>query len=134
MLFFLTEKRDGRIKGRKCAVGSKQGTFEGYNKADGISPTVSTDGLLITATINGDKQRDVTLMDIPVVFLQAENDEFILMLLWGKLAEMNGTSQSRTLSKIHYQKFTGTADAICQATEGYVQITARCASFLQEAS
>ena len=28
MLFYLTEKLDGGIKGRKCAVGSKQWTFE----------------------------------------------------------------------------------------------------------
>ena len=33
-LMFIVEKLDGRIKVRKCAVGSKQRTFEGYNKAD----------------------------------------------------------------------------------------------------
>ena len=55
VLFFLTEKRDGKINGRKCAVWNKQRTYryKGYNKADGTSPTVSTDGLLITAIING---------------------------------------------------------------------------------
>ena len=62
--------------------------FEGYNKADGTSPTVSTDGLLITAAIDGHEDRDVCIMDIPGAFLQAENDEFVLMLLRGKLAEM----------------------------------------------
>jgi len=87
-LFFLTEKRDGRIKGRKVADGSKMRTFEGYNKADGTSPTVSTDGLLITAAIDGYEGRDVCTMDIPGAFLQADNDEFVLMLLRGKLAEM----------------------------------------------
>ena len=46
---FIVEKRDGRIKARKCAVGSKQRTFEGYNKANWASPTVSTDGVLITS-------------------------------------------------------------------------------------
>ena len=68
-LFFLTEKRDGKIKGRKCAVGSKQRTYEGYNKADGASPTVSTDGLLITAAMEGHEERDVCIMDIPGAFL-----------------------------------------------------------------
>ena len=87
-LFFLTEKRNGDIKGRKCAVGSKQRTFEGYNKADGSSPTVSTDGLIITCAIDGHENRDVAIVDIPGAFLQAENDEFVLMLLRGKLAEM----------------------------------------------
>jgi len=87
-LFFLTEKRNGNIKGRKVANGSKQRTFEGYRKADGTSPTVSTDGLLIATAIDGYEEHDVCIMDIPGAFLQAENDEFILMLLRGKLAEM----------------------------------------------
>ena len=38
--------------------------------------------------IDGHEERDVALMDIPGAFLQAENDEFIVMLLQGKLAEM----------------------------------------------
>ena len=87
-LFFITEKRDGSIKGRKCAVGSKQRTYEGYNKADGASPTVSTDGLIVTAAIDAHENRDVAIMDIPGAFLQAKNEENILMLLRGTLAEM----------------------------------------------
>ena len=43
---------------------------------------------MITCTIDGHQERDVALMDIPGAFLQAENDEFIVMLLRGKLAEM----------------------------------------------
>ena len=46
-LFFITEKWDGTIKRSKCAVGSKQLTYEGFNKADGALPTMSTDGLII---------------------------------------------------------------------------------------
>ena len=34
---FIVEKRDGRIKARKVVVGSKQRTFEGYNKSHGCS-------------------------------------------------------------------------------------------------
>ena len=56
-LMFIVEKRDGRIKARKCAVGSKQRTFEGYNKADWASPTVSTDGVLITSAIEAHEGR-----------------------------------------------------------------------------
>ena len=37
-LLFITERRDGRIKSRKCAIGSKQQKFEGYDKAAGSSP------------------------------------------------------------------------------------------------
>ena len=87
-LIFLTEKRDGRIKGQKFAVGSKQRRFEGYNKADGTSLTVSTYGLLTTNTVDGHEECDVALMDIPGAFLWAKNDEFTLMLPRGKLAEM----------------------------------------------
>ena len=61
---------------------SKQKIFEGLNKADGTSPTISTYGLLIAATIDGHEEHDVALMDIPGAFLQAENDEIILMLLY----------------------------------------------------
>ena len=51
-LLFITEKKDGRIKSRKCAIGSKQRKFEGYDKAAGSSPTVSTDGLIVTTDID----------------------------------------------------------------------------------
>ena len=37
-LLFITEKKDGRIKSRKCAIGSKQRKFEGYDKAAGEAP------------------------------------------------------------------------------------------------
>ena len=87
-LFFLTEKHDGRIKGRKVADGSKMRTFEGYYRADGISPTISTDGLLITCAIDGYEGQDVCTIYIPGTFLQAENGEFVIILLRGKLAEM----------------------------------------------
>ena len=37
-LLFITEKKDGRVKGRKCAIGSKQRTYDGYDKSAGSSP------------------------------------------------------------------------------------------------
>ena len=77
-------------------------------------PTISTDGLLVTAMIDGHEERDVAPMDIPGAFLQAENDEFILMLLRRKVSRNDGTSRFRTLSEIYYHKSTRTADAICQ--------------------
>ena len=88
MLFFLTEKRNGDIKGRKVADGSKQRVFEGYKKFDGTSPTVSIDGLLIIAVFDAHEGKVAAIIDIPGAFLQAKNDEFVVMLLRGKLAEM----------------------------------------------
>ena len=35
-LMFIVEKRHGDIKARKCAVGSKQRTFQGYVKWSGL--------------------------------------------------------------------------------------------------
>jgi hypothetical protein len=87
-LLFITEKKDGRIKSRKCAIGSKQRKFEGYDKAAGSSPTVSTDGLIVTTAIDAHEGRDVATMDIPVAYLHAENDGHIIMLLRGKMVEL----------------------------------------------
>ena len=82
-LLFITEKRDGRIKARKCAVGSKQQTYEGYEKSDGTAPTVTKDAVLITGVIESDEERDTATCDIPGAFLHADNDETVLMLLRG---------------------------------------------------
>ena len=37
-LMFIVEKRNGDIKARKCAVGSKHRTFPGYLKSEWASP------------------------------------------------------------------------------------------------
>ena len=50
-LMFIVEKRNGDIKARKCAVGSKQRIFSGYVKSEWASPTVSTDSVIITSAI-----------------------------------------------------------------------------------
>ena len=52
LLLFLTEKRDGRIKSSKCAMRSKQRTYDGYDKSAGSSPTVTTKGLILTCGID----------------------------------------------------------------------------------
>ncbi len=80
-LFFLTAKRDGRIKGRQVADGSKQLTSEGYKKSNGASSTCSTNGVIITTTIDRYKGCDVTRMDIPGEYLHTINNEFIIMRL-----------------------------------------------------
>ena len=88
-LMFIVEKRDGRIKkARKYAVGSKQRTFEGYNKADWASPTVSTDGVLITSAIEAHEGRHIAMCDLPCAYLNTDNNEETIMLLKGKLAEL----------------------------------------------
>ena len=85
---FITEKRDGRIKSRKCAIGRKQRKFDGYDKAAGSSPTDSTDGVIVTTAIDVHEERDVASLDIPTAILRADNDEHIIMLLEGKVVEL----------------------------------------------
>ena len=51
-LMFITEKRNGYIKARKVADGSKQRTYDGYDKSDGSSPTVATDSIFLTGVID----------------------------------------------------------------------------------
>ena len=47
----------------------------------GSSPTVSTDGSIVTTAIDAHKGRDVATMNIPKTFLHAKTDEHIIILL-----------------------------------------------------
>ena len=87
-MLFITEKRNGDIKARKVADGSKQRSYDGYDKSDGSSPIVATDSIFLTGVVDAKEGREVAILDIANAFLHAENDERILMLLRGKLAEM----------------------------------------------
>jgi hypothetical protein len=72
-LLFLTEKRDGRIKGRACANGSIQREY--INREDAASPTAMTESILITATIDAKQGHDVMTADIPNAFVQTEIED-----------------------------------------------------------
>ena len=87
-LMFIVKKRNGRVKAQKYAVGSKQSTFPGYVHSDWDSPTVMTDEVIITSTIESHEGRDVVVDDLLNAFLNMNNDEKTLMLLKGKLAEL----------------------------------------------
>ena len=54
-LMFLTEKRDGKIKGHACADGIKQ--REHIKKEDAASPTAALESILITSAIAAHKRR-----------------------------------------------------------------------------
>ena len=84
-LIFLTEKRDGRIKGRTCANGSKQ--REWMSKEDTSSPTVSLQSVFITCGIEAKEGREVAIVDIPNAFVQTPHTgEKVLMKVRGQLA------------------------------------------------
>ena len=70
-LMFITEKWNGDIKARKVADGSKHRTYDGYDKADGSSPTVATDIIFLTGVIDSYEPLALSILDIANAFLYA---------------------------------------------------------------
>ena len=91
-LMFLTEKRDGSIKGRTCANGSTQRSHA--SEDDASSPTAATESMSLTTAIEAKEERDAMTLDTPNAFLQTSlpkdetTDERITMKLRGILVDM----------------------------------------------
>ena len=90
-LIFLTEKRDGNVKGRTCANGSTQRGYVGRDEA--ASPTAITESILLTAVIDAKEGRDVMVADVPNAFVQTaiepkEKGERVIMKIRGALVDM----------------------------------------------
>jgi Reverse transcriptase (RNA-dependent DNA polymerase) len=89
-LIFLVEKRDGRVKARTCANGSTQRTY--VSKEEAASPTVISESILLTATIDAEENRDVMTLDIPNAFVQTDmevnGNERVMMKIRGPLVDM----------------------------------------------
>ncbi|KAG7371066.1 reverse transcriptase RNA-dependent DNA polymerase [Nitzschia inconspicua] len=90
-LIFLTEKRDGRLKGRMCANGSTQREYT--NPDETASPTAMTESILITGTIDAKQKRDIMTADIPNAFVQTHVDkqkvgERIIMKIRGLMVDI----------------------------------------------
>ena len=60
---------------------SKQRTYDGYEKSDGSSPTVTTNSIFLTGLIDANEGRAVAILDISNALFQAHNDERVLMSL-----------------------------------------------------
>jgi hypothetical protein len=86
---FITKKRDGNLKARKVAGGNKQhGCIE---KEDASSPTVATESVLLSCTIDAMKTWEVCVVDIPNAFVQTcveEKKEQTLVRICGDLVSM----------------------------------------------
>jgi hypothetical protein len=87
-LMNIIEKWDGCICTCACANGSKECQEPGYKKGDGASPTVATNSIMITATIDDHERRNVATVDIPGAFLHVYNGKDTFMLLCICLAEL----------------------------------------------
>ena len=85
-LIFLTEKRDGTLKTRKCADGRKQ--WEYMLKDVSTSPTVTMEAIFITSMINSKEKQEIAVVHLPGAFLHADNDEDVIMFMWDRLAEL----------------------------------------------
>jgi hypothetical protein len=90
-LIFLTQKRDGTVKGRTCANGSTQREY--MDRDEAASPTVITESIFITGVIDAKQRRDVMTADIPNAFVQTDIDEKkvgerIVMKIRGPLVDM----------------------------------------------
>ena len=83
-LMYLKEKRDGLIKGCRCADGRPQRLYTA--KAESSSPTASLAGLIMTCMIDTYERRDISTLDIPRAFLQTRmlaDEEVVHVILDG---------------------------------------------------
>ena len=87
-MLFITDKRNGDVKAREVAIGSKPCMYDGYNNSNGSFPTVKTGILFITVLVDAHERRSVAMLDIQNTFLHTDNDEYIFMVLREKLAEL----------------------------------------------
>eukprot|EP00957_Ditylum_brightwellii_P186932 14235439-Ditylum_brightwellii.AAC.1 len=85
-LMFKIKKICGRIKGRGCADGRKQRTYTPKDNAS--APTVAAEALMLSCIIGAMEERDVTTVDIPGAFMQAEMDNVIHMKIEGTMAKL----------------------------------------------
>jgi len=85
-LMFIKEKRDGTIKAKGCADGRSMQEYT--DKVDTSSPTVSLEAMLLTCATDAKERQYVTVTDIPGVFLPADMEQDVHMLLEGTIAEL----------------------------------------------
>ena len=91
-LIFLVEKKSGTIKARHCANGSKQRQWMDQDEV--TSPTVMTESVMLTATIEAEEKRDIATWDIPNAFIQTEvsptddQGDRIVMKIRGAMVDM----------------------------------------------
>ena len=85
-LKFLKRKRCGKIKGRGCADSPKQRAY--IAKEESMAPMVSTEAVFLTAVIDALESRNVTVLDVPGAFMQAEIDELVHVRFTGEMVNM----------------------------------------------
>ena len=84
----MVEKKNGDIKAGGCVDGGIHRIIEAYNKEGEKSPTVSTDGVMITCAMEDHGERKVSCFYIPGAYINKLNDKEVIMLITGPLAEL----------------------------------------------
>jgi hypothetical protein len=90
-LMFLTEKRDGTIKGRMVYNGKP--TREWLSREDSASPTAALESIMLTAIIDAHEGRDVMSADVPNAFIQThmevdDPNKKVIMKITGVLVDL----------------------------------------------
>ena len=99
-LMFLTEKRDGRIKGCACADGRKQ--REHIKKEDAASPTAALESILITSTIAAHERRDLATIDIPGAYLHTPSGREGHHAFEGPVSRVDGDCRAKTVQEAYF--------------------------------
>ena len=89
---FLTEKRDGSVKGRMVYNGKP--TREWLSKDDAARPTASLEAIMLTTVIDAKEGRDVMTADIPNAFIQTklpdikDGEDRVILKIIGVLVDL----------------------------------------------
>ena len=62
--------------------------YDGNDKADGSSPTITTQSIFFTGVVDACEGGAVEVLEVANVFLHMHNDEKVLIILRGKLTDM----------------------------------------------
>ena len=101
----IKQKRDGTIKGRTCADGSKQKICLGKDESV-ASLTVSLESLFTTLVIDAYEERDIATFDIPGAYLHAEMpaDKNVILKLRGHFVDIVCDINKEYRQYVRYEK------------------------------
>ena len=83
-----------------CGDGTKQRRRLGYKKEDSASPTVSLEGVLLTAAIEAHELRHIACFDIPGAFLHAKCEDGNVFMLLNSFPSM--VSYMKPISNLYF--------------------------------
>jgi hypothetical protein len=101
-LNLLKEKRNGDLKGRTVADGSKQKNM--YPKSQTASPTVNTAALMLTIMIDAYEKRDVATADVAGAYLKATMKDYVIIKFVGESVDIILTMEPSYEKLVTYEK------------------------------